>query len=135
MSEAETWFEFARTDLRVAELALHDGLPNQACFHAHQAVEKALKGFLLLRGRRVPRTHSLLELGKLAQTLGFPAELVQRIRVLDAYYLPTRYPDALPRLSDLPSAQEAQEALEVAARVWQWVKTSGRGSAVPVADS
>ncbi len=123
MNEAETWFEFARSDLRVAELAKEDGLPNQACFHAHQAVEKILKGFLLLRGRRVPRTHSLLELGRLAQALGFPAELVQQIRVLDAYYLPTRYPDALPRLSDLPQRQEAEEALELATRVWQWVRS------------
>ena len=131
MSEAETWFEFARTDLRVAELAQQDGLPHQACFHAHQAVEKILKGFLLLRGRRVPRTHSLLELGKLAQALGFPAELAQEIRVLDAYYLPTRYPDALPRLSDLPSAKEAEEALAIATRVWQWVKSSGLGRDAP----
>lgn len=31
MNEAENWFEFARTDLRVAELAQRDGLFNQAC--------------------------------------------------------------------------------------------------------
>lgn len=123
MSEAKTWFEFARTDLRVAELAQKDGLHNQACFHAHQAVEKMLKGFLLSRGRRVPRTHSLLELGKLAQELGFPGELAAKIRMLDGYYLPTRYPDALPRLSDLPSAVEAEEALSIATEVWRWLST------------
>jgi len=121
MNEARTWFEFARTDLRVGELAKIDGLYNQACFHAHQAVEKMLKGFLLLRGKRVPRTHSLLELGKLAQELGFPKELVGKIRALDGYYLPTRYPDALPHLSDLPSAHDAEEALEIAALVWRWI--------------
>lgn len=121
MSEARTWFEFARTDLRVAELAQKDELYNQACFHAHQAVEKMLKGFLLSRGKRVPRTHSLLELGKLARELGFPGELAAKIRILDGYYLPTRYPDALPRLSDLPSAAEAEEALTLAEEVWRWL--------------
>jgi HEPN domain-containing protein len=125
MNEAANWFEFARTDLRVAELAQNDGLFNQACFHAHQAVEKMLKGFLLARGGRVPRTHSLLELGKLARGHGFPQELLQKIRMLDAYYLPTRYPDALPRLSDLPGAKEAEEALSAAHMVWRWLFSGG----------
>ncbi|MEN3010484.1 MAG: HEPN domain-containing protein, partial [Candidatus Bipolaricaulaceae bacterium] len=106
-----------------------EGLHHQVCFHAHQAVEKMLKGFLLSRGRRVPRTHSLAELGRLAGELGFPRELAQRVRILDGYYLPTRYPDALPKLSDLPGAAEGAEALEVARRVWHWLKHSG--SAIP----
>jgi len=121
MNEAATWFEFARTDLRMAELALDAGLFNQACFHAHQAVEKLLKGFILARGKRVPRTHSLLDLGRLAQELGFPQELRNKIRILDGYYLPTRYPDALPDLSHLPQREEAEEALSLAKEAWQWI--------------
>jgi HEPN domain-containing protein len=114
MNEAANWFEFARTDLKMAELALAAGLFNQACFHAHQAVEKLLKGFILARGKRVPRTHSLVDLGRLAQELGFPQELRNKIRILDGYYLPTRYPDAIPDLSHLPNRDEAQEALSMA---------------------
>ena len=121
MNEAATWFEFARTDLRMAELALGAGLFNQACFHAHQAVEKLLKGFILARGRHVPRTHSLLDLGCLAQELGFPQELRNKIRILDGYYLPTRYPDALPYLSHLPQRKEAEEAIALAKEAWQWI--------------
>lgn len=105
----------------MAELAKNDGLFNQTCFHAHQAVEKLLKGFLLAHGQRVPRTHSLLELGRLAKDHGFPSKLVEKIRMLDAYYLPTRYPDALPRLSDLPKSAEAEEALQIAQEVWRWI--------------
>ena len=121
MNEAATWFEFARTDLRMAELALDAGLFNQTCFHAHQAVEKLLKGFILARGKRVPRTHSLLDLGRLAQELGFPQELRNKIRILDGYYLPTRYPDALPHLSHLPQREEAKEAIALAKEAWQWI--------------
>ena len=116
MNEAANWFEFARTDLKMAELALAAGLFNQACFHAHQAVEKLLKGFILSRGKRVPRTHSLVDLGRLAQELGFPQELRNKIRILDGYYLPTRYPDAIPDLSHLPNRDEAQEAISLAKR-------------------
>jgi len=124
MNEAANWFEFARTDLHVAELALDAGLFNQVCFHAHQAVEKLLKGFILSRGKRVPRTHSLLDLGRLAQELGFPQELRGKIRILDGYYLPTRYPDAIPNLSHLPQREEAEEALSLAKRVWNWLTTN-----------
>lgn len=133
MNEAQTWFEFARTDLRVGQLAKEDGLHNQACFHAHQAVEKMLKGFLLLRGRRVPRTHSLLELGKLARELGFPLELLVKIRILNGYYLPTRYPDALPSVSDLPGPEDAKEALAVAQEIWRWVSAYTGGAQEMVA--
>jgi HEPN domain-containing protein len=121
MNEAANWFEFARTDLKMAELALAAGLFNQACFHAHQAVEKLLKGFILARGKRVPRTHSLVDLGRLAQELGFPKELRDKIRILDGYYLPTRYPDAIPDLSHLPNRDEAQEAISLAKEAWQWI--------------
>jgi len=125
MSEAANWFEFARTDLQVAELALTAGLFNQACFHAHQAVEKLLKGFILARGKRVPRTHSLVDLGRLAQELGFPQELRNKILILNGYYLPTRYPDAIPDLSHLPTRDEAQEAISLAKEAWQWITGEG----------
>lgn len=80
-------------------------------------MEKLLKGFLLSQGRRVPRTHSLADLGRLAREHGFPADLAIKMRMLDAYHLPTRYPDAVPRLSDLPQEKEAEEALAVATAV------------------
>lgn len=125
MNEAANWFEFAHTDLKVAELALTAGLFNQACFHAHQAVEKLLKGFILARGKRVPRTHSLVDLGRLAQELGFPQELRNKILILNGYYLPTRYPDAIPDLSHLPTRDEAQEAISLAKEAWQWITGEG----------
>lgn len=39
----ESWLEHARSDLRLARLAVGQGvLPEQICFHAQQAVEKSL---------------------------------------------------------------------------------------------
>lgn len=41
------WLARADEDLRSAELLLQkDGPPNAICFHAQQAAEKLLKGFL-----------------------------------------------------------------------------------------
>ena len=45
MSKAgDRWWQMASDDLRVAELILREGIYHQACFHAQQCVEKALKG-------------------------------------------------------------------------------------------
>ena len=46
----------------MARLALDQGIYRETCFHAHQAVEKALKAFLLFRTGTYPRTHSLEDL-------------------------------------------------------------------------
>jgi HEPN domain-containing protein len=55
MNEAlERWLAFAREDLRMAELALAEGIFNQACFHAQQCVEKVIKGWLEQQGQAPP---------------------------------------------------------------------------------
>jgi HEPN domain-containing protein len=119
MNEAvNRWLIFAQEDLRVAVIALDEGIYNQVCFHAQQCVEKALKGALVRRGRMPPRTHSITDLLSL-----FPSEWLADLRddlgMMDDLYIPTRYPDALPgTLPDgLPGRVEAEEALALARAV------------------
>jgi len=53
------WLQWAREDLWRAELLLsHDDVYG-AAFHTQQAVEKALKAFLLAQGWQLERTHNL----------------------------------------------------------------------------
>jgi HEPN domain-containing protein len=52
MREADRWLAFAREDLRIAELAMNEGLYNQVCFHAEQCVEKVLKAWLAKKGKK-----------------------------------------------------------------------------------
>ena len=63
----------AREGRRVAAvcLATDPTLRGVAAFHCQQAVEKLLKGFLMLAGKRSPKTHSLEQLGAMAQA-SFP---------------------------------------------------------------
>lgn len=56
---SERWLEFARQDLRAAELVSDGGLWNQVFFHAQQCVKKALKAVLAGRGE-VPRVPTCL---------------------------------------------------------------------------
>src|SRR5947209_16571636 len=64
--EATEWLRLVNDDLRLADLAL-DVVPpitGLALYYAQQAAEKALKAYLLYRGRAFPLTHSLSELSR-----------------------------------------------------------------------
>jgi HEPN domain-containing protein len=52
MRETDRWLIFAREDLRIAELAMNEGLYNQVCFHSEQCVEKVLKAWFAKEGKR-----------------------------------------------------------------------------------
>lgn len=68
---ARGWLVKAASDIRAARLVLEgDGPYDTACFHAQQAIEKALKGFLALQRQPIPRTHDLDELQVACLALG-----------------------------------------------------------------
>jgi len=123
MSEASDWLGFAREDLLVAQWALSAEIYNQACFHAQQCVEKVLKAWLRHLGTLPPRTHQLSLLLAL-----LPDEVLSDLRVeitlLDRFYIPTRYPDALAGAlpTGLPDGTDAKEALQVDTSVIRWAE-------------
>lgn len=127
MNAAERWLAFSRDDLRAAEVLLKEEVYSLACFHAQQAVEKALKALLASRhpDQNLPRTHSISEL--MARLGEVCAQLLDAVDTLDAFYIPTRYPDALPGSlpGGLPGAGEADEMVELAREVPRFVSTSG----------
>jgi HEPN domain-containing protein len=118
MSESDRWLAFAREDLRMAELAVNESLPNQACFHCQQCAEKAVKGLLARQGTPPLRTHRLGDLLGLLEPDPL-ASIAADVQLLDRFYIPTRYPDALPGVlpEGLPNAEDAQEALDMARAV------------------
>ena len=124
MSDAsKRWLDFAHQDLRMAELAMTEALYSQVCFHAQQCAEKAIKGLLVHQGQTPPRTHRLGDLLGLLDPNPF-AEQRLEVQLLDRFYIPTRYPDALPGSlpEGLPNAQDAKEALTVAKQIMDRIK-------------
>ena len=125
MRELDRWLAFAREDLRIAELALNEGLYNQVCFHSEQCVEKVLKAWLAKKGKKIPRTHRMADLLTLIPA-NVVAGMAEEILLLDRFYIPTRYPDALPGSlqEGMPNKQEAQETLDIATKVLRSIGTS-----------
>lgn len=132
--EGRRWIDQARRDLDDAALLAEHGRHATACFLAEQAAEKALKGVLYAAGADAVLGHSVRTLCEEV------AALEPGVRpscpewgALDQFYIPTRYPDALP--GGIPAeaytaTQSARGALDRAwsAHVRRWPGTRGVGT-------
>jgi HEPN domain-containing protein len=90
------WLRQAEHDVAIARGHQERGDFSDACFMAEQAAQKALKAFLIGHGNRSVPMHSVAQLAERCAQID-PAFTVHITagRVLDQYYIPTRYPDAL----------------------------------------
>ena len=122
---AERWLHFAREDLKAAESVARDKLFNQVCFHAQQCVEKALKAFIAAGGVAPPKTHSIAELLRNLPDSTLPDDLCEVAVEVDVYYIPTRYPDALPGTlpEGLPGKEDADHALQLGRKILRRIES------------
>ncbi|RLD16597.1 MAG: DNA-binding protein [Caldiserica bacterium] len=94
--EAERWLRQSEADLKAARDSYNAGNFEWACFQAQQSAEKSLKAFLYNLGYTSITTHSIkkLVLESIKHEEEFSAVL-EEARFLDAYYIPTRYPNGI----------------------------------------
>lgn len=119
LHEAQRWLIAAQQDLLAAKSLSENRFHAHACFFAQQSGEKALKALWYLHDRE-PWGSSILRLVTEfpdASTITNYDEWAYRAAVLDRYYIPTRYPDALPDLSPNQCyfKQDAEAAILLAA--------------------
>lgn len=115
MATPADWLAEADEDLETARALIDRRIYKQACFHAQQAVEKALKAVLLRRLGTVPRIHDLP--GLLARLRNADPSVPDHgpaTQRLDPYYMLARYPDVRPPGAATPDRTEAEEAVRVA---------------------
>ena len=118
IAEVRSWFVKAGEDLRAAafELTAQPPLTADIVFHAQQAVEKAIKGFLSWHDRPFRKTHNLVEIGEAAGAIDSTLEpLLRRAAPLTEYAWRFRYPGD----PDEPPVEEAREALAIAREVFE----------------
>lgn len=111
------WYRQAEADLRHARNALEDGDYEWSCFAAHQAAEKALKAVFLKMGMDAWGHTLTVLIGNLPDNVDQPSEdLVNFARMLDKFYIPTRYPNGFESgaPTDFYTKDEATEAIRLA---------------------
>jgi HEPN domain-containing protein len=106
----------ADDDLKFARVGFREGFYSQVCFLSQQAMEKSLKGYLVYKGKNYPKTHKLVDLYFLCREK-FLEPFKNKIKLVDEFYIPTRYPDGIPgglpnRISSETDAKEALGAAE-----------------------
>ena len=125
LETATRWFRQAERDLEMAS-RLKEEAPADSCYYAEQAAQKALKAFLLRQGSRGEPEHSIRILSRKCGDLdpSFRSG-VERWKVLDQYYIPTRYPDALadPAVPfESYTVNQATEAIRLASEIVEAVR-------------
>jgi HEPN domain-containing protein len=117
------WVEMARRTLRSAERDLEGGDHNWACFKAHHAAGCAVKGLAHGLGMGAHGHSVSALLAKLPRELGVE-DLMDDAKLLDKYYVPTRYPDAWSEgvPADYYTRAEAEQALLLARKLVGWVE-------------
>lgn len=114
-SAVQEWLEVADVDRNTATACLAvASLHPSVAFHCQQALEKLLKGFLTLAGKRSRKTHSLKELGAIAEA-SFPeiADLVAPAKDWSGWAVDYHYPSPRRRRRTLPGEDELRRALAV----------------------
>jgi HEPN domain-containing protein len=128
IEELKRWLKQAKHDLEAAKIDLKNRFFADACYSAEQAAQKALKGYLYFRGSPLVWKHSIKEL--VTECTGYDhtfAELSESGKILDQYYIPTRYPDVLaPPAVPFESYTQTQaaEAAELAEKILAQVESA-----------
>ncbi len=118
------WFRQAEHDLKHAQDSHDAGSHEWACFAAHQAAEKAVKA-LHLYHKQEARGHAIARLlQELPSSCEPPAGLIEKARVLDVLYIPTRYPNGLPEGAPFEhfSAVQSKEGIRDAREILEFVR-------------
>jgi len=129
--EFSRWLAMARRTLESAARDVEGGDHNWACFKAHQAAEFAVRGLLYGAGRPA-RGRSVSKLLEAAEALvEVPGGLVELGKLLDKFYIPTRYVDAWSEGAPYEyfTRGDAESALRAAGEVVSFVEGLWRGCA------
>jgi len=109
------WYKKAIQDIKTAEILLEyeeeDTPYDSVCFHCQQAVEKFIKGYLVVADIPFPKTHNLADLMVLCASADEVfLDYIATAETLTPYAVDIRYPDDL----FMPTKEEAEGAYKIA---------------------
>ena len=116
------WLAQADRDIQHARDSRAAGSHDWACFAAHQGAEKALKALHLHLGQEAWGHVVARLLQELPMEIA--PDLLDRGRVLDTFYIPSRYPNSHPEGAPFEhyGALQSEEAIEHAGQILDFVR-------------
>ena len=123
-NRGQDWLKQAARDLEQAEDSQRAGRHEWACFAAHQAAEKAVKGLHLHLGQEAWGHVVARLLRELPEQVALTEDLINRARVLDNFYVPSRYPNGHPEGAPFEhyGTLQSGEAIEHAGQILTFVR-------------
>jgi HEPN domain-containing protein len=117
------WFSQAERDLDQAESSRSGGWHEWACFAAQQSAEKAVKALHLSMGQEAWGHVVARLLDELP--IAVPQDLLEKAKVLDNFYIPTRYANGHPEGAPFEhyGPLQSEEAIRYAGEILEFVRT------------
>lgn len=113
---ANEWFEYAKRDLKSAKFLtnMHPIPIEIVCYHCEQSAEKYLKGYIVLNGSKVAKTHDLVIINKTCKNYNKDfSSIDDQCIELVVYGVQARYPYELEvNQQDMKYAIECAEKIE-----------------------
>jgi len=121
----QDWLRQAKRDLEQARDSARAGRHEWACFAAQQAAEKAVKALHLNRAEEAWGHVVAKLLAELPASAQPPEDLIERARVLDAYYIAPRYANSHPEGAPFEHYGKLQsaEAIRHAGAILRFVRS------------
>lgn len=118
MNRYRDWLDQAERDLSRAAIDIQYEYWEWACFTAQQAAEKAVKALLMRKGAST-WGHAITPMLRHFTDIATPAAMIEYAQLLDAYYIPTRYPNGFAegKPADYYNEQQAREAVHAASEL------------------
>jgi HEPN domain-containing protein len=125
MNRWKDWYEQGKRDLERARLDVAHRFYEWACFTSQQSAEKVIKGLALKLGLTI-WGHSLTEILRiLSERIEIPEQLKDEAKLLDLYYIPSRYPNGFPlgKPADYFTEKQAREAIDAADHILRFCES------------
>ena len=119
------WLLQAERDIEQAEDSRLAGRHEWACFAAHQSAEKAAKALHLSLGQEAWGHVVARLLMELPNDIDVSGELVEKAKVLDNFYIPTRYPNGHSQGAPFEhyGRLQSEEAIRYARSILEFVRS------------
>ncbi len=119
-SITKKWVEFAKNDLKDAEILFKAKSYSGCIYHCHQCIEKFFKAGIVEKGKKLKKIHDLPQLLK-ESGMKYSKDILEFTAELNPYYSPVRYPDIALEFKAKYSRKNTAKLFKLTKDVSKWI--------------